>query len=185
MLEKIARSAHQGGKIIRNLRAIAERQIDQPEKIEICSLIRDVAKLAQLDGRSESFRFKLKLPSRLPFVLADAIQLQQVILNLIRNALDAMEHAPKEQKTVTISATMPHHDYLEVAVKDRGSGLSESVAEKLYDPFFTTKDLGMGLGLTVAQSIVAAYDGRLWFTRNRKRGTTFHFTLPIVLGPQA
>ena len=184
-LEKIGSSAHQGGKAIRNLRAIVKRQTDQPREIEICSLIRDVARLVQLDSRSQKFRLKLKLPSRLPPVMADAVQLQQVLLNLIRNAIDATMEAPDEHKAVTISANMLVNDCIEVEVKDRGTGLPESIAQKLYDPFFTTKDTGMGLGLTVAQSIIVAYDGRLWFTKNRKRGITFHFTLPIALGQQS
>ncbi len=184
-LEKIGRSAHQGGKIIRNLRAIVRRQTDQPREIEICSLIRNVAKLSQLDSRSQNFRIKLELPSRLPLVLADAVQIQQVILNLIRNAVDAMVEAPDEHKAVTISAKVLLNDCIEVVVKDQGVGLPESVAQKLYDPFFTTKDTGMGLGLTVAQSIIAAYDGQLWFTKNRKRGISFHFTLPIARGDRS
>lgn len=181
-LEKISSAAHQGGKVIHNLRAMVKRNTNQPREIEICSLIRDVAKLIKLDSRPQNFRLKLKLPSQLPPVSADTMQLQQVVLNLIRNAIDANEDAPDEDKAVTLSANMAHKNYIEVTVKDCGRGLSDRVAKQLYEPFFTTKDSGMGMGLTVAQSIITAYDGQLWFSKNRHRGTTFHFTLPIALG---
>ena len=179
-LEKISEAAHRGGEVIRGLRAMVKRRTDKPEAIQLGSLMGDVVKLAKLDSRSQRFRFKFEVPFHLPHALADSLQIQHVLLNLIRNAIDAMEEVPETDKVITLSAKLLHNDFIEVAVEDRGSGLSELAAKQLFDPFFTTKEAGIGMDLTIAQSIVLAQGGHLWFTINRDQGITFHFTLPAA-----
>ena len=105
-----------------------------------------------------------------------------MILNLIRNAIDAMDDMPDGQRTVMIASLLPSRDCIEVQVIDRGSGIPESLAERLFTPFLTTKKEGTGLGLTISSSIIDAHGGKLWFTPNPAGGACFHFTLPVALG---
>jgi two-component system sensor kinase FixL len=112
----------------------------------------------------------------------DPIQIEQVILNLIRNGLDAMETVPVDEREIVIETALEGPNHVTIAVSDRGVGLPNAAAEQLFDPFFTTKGSGLGVGLSISRSIVVAHGGRIWFTINPRRGTTFHFTLPVARG---
>jgi len=111
-------------------------------------------------------------------VLIDKIHIQQVLINLIRNAVEAMQGVLKRELTITTSST--DGSAVEVCVSDTGPGLSEDVASRLFQPFVTTKEKGMGIGLTICQSIVEAHNGRIWVTANDGGGVTFHFRLPVA-----
>jgi two-component system sensor kinase FixL len=115
----------------------------------------------------------------LPTVYADPIQLQQVVLNLVRNAIDAMVEAPEDRREVVLSTRLDADGEVEVTVADRGTGLAPEATEHLFNPFFTTKASGTGLGLAISRSIVRAHGGRLWHTPNDDCGVRFHFTLPV------
>ena len=123
----------------------------------------------------------MELAKDLPPVLVDPGQIQQVLLNLIQNAAAAMQNTPAGQRTLTLRTARIDQDRpeIEIAVTDAGSGLSAEAHTKLFQPFFTTKPEGMGLGLPLCRSIVDAHQGRLWTSPNPERGVTFHFTLPI------
>jgi C4-dicarboxylate-specific signal transduction histidine kinase len=121
-----------------------------------------------------------ELADALPPVLVDPIQIQQVVLNLVRNGMEAMGGNDPEERTVTISSRASGNETVEVAVSDRGSGISIDAEQELFRTFFTTKDSGMGMGLAISRSIVNSHGGRLWFTRNQDRGVTFHLSLPVA-----
>ncbi|KPJ92388.1 MAG: hypothetical protein AMS18_07480, partial [Gemmatimonas sp. SG8_17] len=123
---------------------------------------------------------RLVLSRSLPPVLVDGIQIQQVILNLVRNSIDALEGTDVEPREVVVRTVLRRADEIEVSVCDNGSGLCESANYELFDPFFTTKKGGVGVGLSISRSIVAAHGGRIWFSRNVDRGTTFFFTIPTL-----
>jgi two-component system sensor kinase FixL len=108
-------------------------------------------------------------------VLADKVQVQQVVLNLMRNAIDAMEESPR--RDLTVSAVQADDEMVEVSVADTGSGISPDVAEQLFQPFITTKAHGMGVGLSISRTIVEAHGGRIWIEPNLGGGTVFRFTL--------
>jgi two-component system sensor kinase FixL len=108
----------------------------------------------------------------------DKVQIQQVLINLIRNAVEAMQQVPIRQLHIRSSLAEP--GAAQVTISDTGPGLSEEVAAKLFQPFITTKDKGMGLGLSICQSIIQAHGGRIWATPNERGGVAFHFQLPLA-----
>jgi signal transduction histidine kinase len=111
-------------------------------------------------------------------VLGDRIQVQQVVMNLVLNATEAMKGNPPGDREVTVRAMARGDGDVEVTVEDRGEGIEESMLERIFEPFFTTKPGGIGMGLSICRSIIQAHRGRLWVTHNAERGATFHFTLP-------
>ena len=115
-------------------------------------------------------------------VLGDKVQLQQVMLNLLLNAFDSMKDCPVDDREVVVQSERQDGDLIRVAVRDHGTGLSSDRLGKLFQPFFTTKDGGLGLGLAISRSIIEAHGGRLWAENNPDRGATFYFTLPVEGG---
>jgi signal transduction histidine kinase len=113
----------------------------------------------------------------MPFVMADRIQLQQVVLNLILNGIDAMKESAAARE-LTVKSGRSEDGHVTVSVADHGVGLPATEADRLFDPFFTTKPNGTGMGLSISRSIVEAHDGRLWATPNQPRGAVFAFALP-------
>jgi signal transduction histidine kinase len=148
---------------------------------DINELVQDSVKLADVDARIHDISIELELDSPLPEIFVDPIQIQQVILNLIRNAVDATEQGARGPRAIR-TRTGRTDVGIEVSVKDNGTGISPEAEEKLFSPFFTTKQSGMGMGLSISHSIIGAHGGRLWFTRNPNGGATFHFTLPAAGG---
>jgi two-component system sensor kinase FixL len=123
-------------------------------------------------------RLRFAVGPRVELVLADKVQVQQVALNLIRNAVEAMDGC--ETRDLVVGAKSAPDDMVEVFVSDTGPGLSPEVAEQLFQPFFTTKSQGMGVGLSISRTIIEAHGGRIWAEANPKGGTIFRFTLPAV-----
>ncbi len=113
-------------------------------------------------------------------VLGDMVQLQQVLLNLIMNAIQAMEAALDRRRELTVSVALAEPGHVQVVVEDSGPGLDPAVASRIFDPLFTTKPNGLGMGLSICRSIIEAHDGQLWASPRAPHGTAFHFTLPIA-----
>ena len=178
-LDRISQEALRAGAIINRLRDLVRRRDSQHMKCDLNELVRDVAGLAGLDSSHNGIRLELDLADTLPWVVADRIQVQQVILNLVRNAMEAMEAGSGDERAVTLRTLRGDDGTVEVAIVDRGEGLAIDEAAELFEPFYTTKESGMGMGLSISRSIVRAHGGDVWFTRNPDRGTTFHFTLPV------
>jgi two-component system sensor kinase FixL len=118
------------------------------------------------------------LDGELPTMIADGVQLQQVVLNLIRNAIDAAGDVPLPRR-VRVSTGLTEDGFVQVSVEDNGTGVPEDTGERLFEPFFSTKESGIGMGLSISRSIVSRHGGRMWYQRNPEGGTTFHFTSPI------
>jgi signal transduction histidine kinase len=133
----------------------------------------------------KSVAAKIQLAERLPHILGDKVQLQQVILNLIMNAIEAMSEFSDGARIVLISSGRADSDDVLVAVSDTGPGLPQANPERVFDAFYTTKTGGLGLGLAICRSIVDAHGGRLWAKSNEPRGTVFSFTVPIGEYPLA
>lgn len=181
-LDQIDKQALRAGEVIRRLRTMVRKRESVRERVDINGLVRDIVKLAELDGRVHDYDISQKLEPGLPRVLVDPVQIQQVVLNLVRNGREAMQGVarPSDAK-ITVASRRAGESEIEVTVEDQGMGVSEEDEAELFHPFYTTKGSGMGMGLSICLSIVAAHGGRLWFTRNPKQGTTFHFTLPIAM----
>jgi len=178
-LEQINAQALRAGEVIRRLRNFVKNREVKREPVDCARLLEDLSTLAETDARLHNIRLRLDCVESLPTVYADPIQLQQVVLNLVRNAIDAMADAPEDRREVVLSTRLDPDGEVEVTVADRGTGLAPEATEHLFNPFFTTKASGTGLGLAISRSIVRAHGGRLWHTPNDGCGVKFHFTLPV------
>ena len=177
-LDKAAEQVLRAGEIIRRLRDFVQRG-DTDRRIEnLSKLVEEASALALLGAREADIRVSIRLESSSDLVLADRVQIQQVLLNLIRNAIEAMEDSAVRR--LTLSSADQDEDMVRVSVADTGSGLSDAVAETLFAPFMTTKANGLGVGLSICRTIVEAHGGRIWTQPNTPAGTIFHFTLPAV-----
>lgn len=179
-LDRIADEALRAGDIVHRLKELVRRRDSRREDIDVNELIRDVERLAAVDARLHDVRLRLALSESLPSVRADGIQLQQVILNLIRNGVDAMADTEPETRELLVRTASNARGEVEVSIIDAGCGVPAAAEPGLFEPFFTTKETGMGMGLSISRTIVEAHGGRMWFMRNPGRGSTFGFTLPAA-----
>jgi len=140
--------------------------------------VREVSELLDSEARQSGVKTDLVLSPDLPAILADFLQVQQVVLNLMRNGLEAMKDILPDRRRLTITTARSPAGEIEIAVADFGHGLSVASAEQLFEPFFTTKTNGLGLGLSISRTIVEAHGGRMWMTSNATHGVTARFTLP-------
>lgn len=184
-LEAIEQQAQRTGEVIERVRKLARRSSDQRETFNINALVKQCIEFAELDDRIDSIRLTVDLNRSLPSVVGDPVQIQQVILNLMRNACEAMTHLPPEERRMTVVAGRHDNNVVQVSIRDNGTGISESTEMNLFQSFFSTKKLGLGMGLSISRSIINANGGSLWFTRNPEQGVTFRFTLPIAPGESA
>jgi C4-dicarboxylate-specific signal transduction histidine kinase len=180
VLGRIAREALRAGDIIHRLKDLVRRHESRWREEDLNALVRDVEPLARADARLHDVRLSLDLASDLPTVLADAVQIQQVVLNLIRNGIDAVEEASPQERSVRVQTRLEAPGTVRLSVEDRGSGVSDDAEHHLFQPFFTTKGGGMGMGLSISRSIVDAHHGRIGFERRTEGGSTFYFTLPTL-----
>jgi len=177
-LDKIGAQAERAGQVIRGLRALVRRRDEVREPLDCNQLIRDVARLVEFDARQAGFRLVLKLAEPLPATMGDAVQIQQVVLNLIRNGLDAMlEQASGDAVEVETAVA---DGKVEIRVTDSGPGLGAAAVARLFEPFFTTKPQGIGLGLSICKSIIGAHRGELRGERGPGGGARFRVRLPAV-----
>lgn len=180
-LTQITAQALRAGEVIRRLRAFVKNRSTRSETIDLNRLIEDLRVLAEPDARVNDVRLVLDLAAHVPPVSADPVQIQQVLLNLVRNAIDATNEAPGAQREVVL-ATRVAMEGVEVAVIDHGAGIDPKILDNLFNPFFTTKATGTGLGLAISRSIIRAHLGKLGHRSTPGGGTTFYFTLPPLPG---
>lgn len=180
VLNRISDEALRAGNIIHRLRDLVRRRESRWVECDINHLVRDVEELALVDARMHDVDLHFELEPNLPLVVADGVQVQQVVLNLIRNGIDAVGESDSSAGEVVLRTGVHGADEVGVSVRDNGCGLAEDAEEKLFQPFFTTKKGGMGMGLSISRSIVTSHGGRIWFSRNADPGATFFFTLPIA-----
>jgi signal transduction histidine kinase len=171
---------HRASEVIGRIRALAKRTPPKKEWLDVNEAVQDVVALLRSEIRRNEVSLQMQLSMDVPMVLADRIQLQQVILNLIVNAIEALKELDQGPRDLLIRSNADGPSYVEIAVQDSGPGLDPSSLEHLFDAFYTTKPDGLGMGLSVSRSIVDAHGGRLWATANEPNGAIFHFTLPIT-----
>ena len=168
-------SATRAAEIIERVRSLFGRSAPQREVIDVNEVIRDIVVLLQNEAGQRSVSVHLELAEDLPRIKGDHVQLQQVMMNLILNGIEALRDAPGE---LTITSRLTDDGHFLVSVRDTGIGFPPENAAKIFDAFFTTKPQGTGMGLAISRSIVESHGGRLWATANPEQGATFHFTLP-------
>jgi len=174
-LERAAEQAMRAGQIIRRLREFVARGATERQIENLPKLIEEASALALVGAGEYEVRVNFHFDPAASIVFADKIQIQQVLLNLIRNAMEAMQGSPRRELTISTIAAEP--GTVEVQVADTGSGIAEQIAPQLFQPFITTKAKGMGIGLSISRTIIEAHGGRLWVEPNPGGGTLFHLTL--------
>jgi len=150
------------------------------EPIDINESILEIVDLAGVDAKRYKATTQLELQPNLPTALANATQVQQVILNLVQNACEACEQVPISRRGVSVHTSLANEDELKITVSDSGAGIASELGDQLFEPFYSTKEKGIGMGLAISKSIIEAHNGKLWSTANPVCGTSFHFTLPIA-----
>lgn len=178
MIDAAAEQTLRAGAIIKKLRDFVENRDSEHKPENLNNVIAEALALAFVGAADENVKVKLRLDATLAPVMIDRIQIQQVLLNLIRNSIEAMHLAEKRELILTTSSG--DAGFVDVTVQDTGPGLSQDVSGRLFQHFVTTKESGMGIGLTICQSILEAHSGRIWLLKSTPAGTTFRFRLPLA-----
>jgi len=178
VLEAMAHEALRAGEIVRRMRDLVRKEPTERKPADLNALVRDSAKVVEGDARQLGIEVHLDLASELPAVVCDGVQIEQVILNLLRNALEAVEGHSDGDGCVAVTTAASGRDAVQVSVRDNGVGLPEPSVD-VFAPFFSTKAHGLGMGLSISRSIIEAHHGRVRATRNDGGGSTFSFSLPL------
>jgi two-component system sensor kinase FixL len=177
-LEKAAEQAIRAGQIIRRLRDFVARGESERRVESIIKLVEEASALALVGAKDQAIRVRFRFDPLVELTLADKIQIQQVLLNLMRNAVEAMQDSARRE--LLLAAAPAANDMVRITVADTGSGISPEIASQLFQPFITTKQQGMGVGLSICRTIVESHGGQIWAEPNPEGGTVFHFTLKGV-----
>jgi hypothetical protein len=175
--ERIVRDGKETGEVVARTRALFKRTQQQHVVLDLNNLINEVIRLLGAESSRRRVAIEAELQRDLQSVLGDRVQIQQLILNLLMNGLDAMDSVTDRPKKIVIRSQQNDLTTALVEIEDSGIGLAD--CEKVFDPFFTTKENGMGMGLAICRSIVEGHNGKLWATPNETFGATFCFTLPV------
>ncbi len=176
-LAQISSDSQRAGDIVTNLRGLFRKDTQKKESVELNEVIRSVLELVRIELQKYRIEVRTQLDDGLPAVTGSKVQLQQLVLNLVMNARDAMQSVPS-QRQLLIKSERSGPDRVQVSIEDSGPGISPSDLEKLFQPMFTTKSHGMGMGLSICRSIVEAHHGRIWVAADSETGAAFRFSLP-------
>jgi signal transduction histidine kinase len=181
-LSAIVNDANRASAIIARIRALSKKAPPVMAALQVRELLADILPLVRHELTRRRIALKTVLPGDLSPIMGDRIQLQQVLLNLVMNSIEAMKKVPEDQRQLFIEAqshVLEDKSFVLITVTDSGIGLKAEDLPKLFQTFYTTKAEGMGMGLAISRSIVEAHGGRLWATPNTDLGATFQFTLPV------
>lgn len=177
-IDRAAAQALRAGEVIHRMRDFVRRGASERAGESLSKLIEEASALALIGERDRQVDVRLSLDPAADAVYADRVQVQQVLLNLIRNGIDAMQESGARRKALTITSAVTDEGWSRVSVADTGPGIAPEVLERLFQPFMTTKPQGMGVGLSISRSIIEAHGGRIWAEANPGGGALFRFTLP-------
>jgi PAS domain S-box-containing protein len=178
-LAALVNDSHRAAEVIQRIRQLATKSDPQRGRLEINDVIRDVVPLVRSEVRDHEVSLHVELAPSLPAVLGDRVQLQQVLINLVMNGIEAMADVADRPRNLVVRSQLNGADAVRVAVEDAGVGLDPGTVSRLFTAFFTAKVGGMGMGLSISRSIIEAHGGRLWASRNEPHGAVFSFSLPI------
>jgi signal transduction histidine kinase len=176
--QRIVRDGKRAGEVIARIRALTRKATTEKERLDLNGTIEEVVALVGGEILKNRVALRMDLRDDLPAVLGDRIQLQQLVLNLVINAIEAMSAVADRPRELAITTRNGETDQVIVAVRDSGAGLDPKSSERIFEAFYTTKPTGMGMGLSISRSIVQNHGGRLWAIANDGPGTTFQFTVP-------
>jgi PAS domain S-box-containing protein len=179
-LEDISADAARAGEIIRRLRELLRKGESEKLPLDVNDLLRNLEPLTKIDALRSDVSVVMALAPDLPTIVGDRIQLQQVMLNLVRNGCDAMRGCARPDDRLVVRTVLAQPGTVEITVEDAGPPLSDEAFSRMFQPFYTTKSAGLGVGLSISRSIVEAHGGFLWATRNPERGLTMHITVPCA-----
>lgn len=177
-VERIIKDGYRASEVIQRVRNLVKKSPPRNYPVDLNEVIREVLALAQSQASRNSVSVKQELANDLPLVLGDRVQLQQVILNLVINGIEAIGKSRDGERVLAVRSSRDESDNLIVAVRDTGGGIEPESVERLFDAFFTTKQDGMGMGLAISRTIIESHGGRLWATSNSPKGAVFQFQLP-------
>jgi len=180
ILADIRADDQRAGSVIDRMRSLLKRHVLETQLLDLGEVVGDVAQLARPDAASRRVALTVEVPDILPPVRGDRVHLQQVLLNLIVNGMDALNGSGPENRRVTVRARVDAAQKVEISVSDTGHGIAAAKLSQVFDPFYTTKADGMGMGLPISRTIVESHGGRLWAENNKSPGATFRFTLPLA-----
>ena len=178
-MQKAATQAERAGKIIRRMRDMVKKSEPNRQPASLDALVDEARAFADIEAQRTGTQIIVDIPENLPRIVVDRIMIEQVLLNLIKNGIEAMNDVPFERRRLSIQARPVDERMLEIAISDQGHGLAEADLERIFAPFYTTKPEGMGIGLAICRSIIEFHQGRLWVEARREGGTVFRFTVPI------
>jgi C4-dicarboxylate-specific signal transduction histidine kinase len=179
ILELAMEQSHRAGNIIKNLREFVSKESSNNETFEIDRVIYDTVAFLKSEVQKSGVKIELHLGGRTRKVTANRVQIEQVLVNLIRNSLEALEHIISVDGRVDIQTRLLPNDMVEVVVTDNGPGIDAALANRIFDQFQTSKEAGMGIGLSLSRSIIEAHGGSLWVDESHKNGALFGFVLPV------
>ncbi|HUN40832.1 MAG TPA: ATP-binding protein [Acetobacteraceae bacterium] len=177
-IDRATAQVQRTGDIIQRLRGFVKKSEPERKPEDVVGLVEEASSLALIGGRDRGVAVDLRPAPALPPVLVDRVQIQQVVVNILRNAVEAMEAGPRRE--ITIDVTPASDGLVEIGVADTGHGIAQNIAQRLFQPFNTSKAHGMGVGLSLCRSIIEAHGGRLWAEPNPDGGTIFRFTVPVA-----
>jgi C4-dicarboxylate-specific signal transduction histidine kinase len=178
-VERIVRDGNRASEVIQRIRALARKNPTLMVSLDINEVIREAVLLVRREVSNQGASMRMELAPALPAVLGDRIQLQQVVVNLVMNGVDAMTTITDRPREILIQSQPHETREVLVAVRDSGIGIDSESADRLFNAFFTTKPSGMGMGLSISRSIIMAHGGKLWASPNAEHGAAFQFTVPI------
>jgi C4-dicarboxylate-specific signal transduction histidine kinase len=177
-VEWIINDGNRASEVIRRVRALANKTSFEKVPLDVNDVVRETIPLVQSELISHQVLLRMELAPALPMIFGDRVQLQQVIINLVMNGIEAMQSVTDRPRELVIQSSQGDTHQVLVGVADCGVGISAENADRLFNPFFTTKSSGMGMGLSICRSIIDAHGGRLWATTCEPRGALFRFTIP-------
>jgi signal transduction histidine kinase len=180
ILTDIRRDDKRAGNVIDGMRSLFKRQKLALGTLDLRNLVEDTIAMSRPDAAARHVKLKVEIPPELPAARGDRVHVQQVLLNLILNGMDAMNSIPKSRRSLVVRVAETKNGNLQVAVRDRGTGIAPDNASHVFEPFFSTKSNGMGMGLAISKTIIEAHGGEIWMQTSGTDGTTFTFLLPPV-----
>ena len=178
-MKKASFQAERAGKIVRRMRDFVRKSEPNRALVPLADIVEEVIGFAEIEARKVGVDISISIPPALPPVYADRIMIEQVLLNLVKNGVEAMAQTPRERCQLSVAAKRNGDAQVEIEVRDHGHGIKDGDTEKLFLPFFTTKTQGMGMGLNICRTIIEFHNGRLWVEPNPEGGAVFRFTLPL------
>jgi signal transduction histidine kinase len=175
---RIVRDGKRAGEVIARIRALTKKASTPREKLDLNETLRQVIALIRDEAKRKSVNIRTQFADDLSSVSGDQVQLQQVVLNLAINGIEAMSSVGERARELVVTTRNIDSDQVQVTVEDSGVGLDPNTMQKIFEPFYTTKPTGMGMGLSISRSILHSHGGRLWATAKDGAGTIFYFTLP-------